>query len=90
MPSYAIEITVISIITTASIYLVLVRTANPRLFVNIYLLSIVMKLIFYSGLLLMVRIVAPHSLTPNAVLILFSYLLFTALEVGVLFAKVNR
>jgi hypothetical protein len=90
MPTYGLEIIVISVITTASIYMVLARTGNPRLFVNLYLLTIVMKLIFFSALLLMMRFIAPQSLTPNAVLILVAYILFTALEVGVLFAKVNR
>lgn len=90
MPTYALQITIISVITTASIYMVLARTAKPQLFVNLYLLTIVMKLIFYSALLLMMRLISPQSLEPNAILILAAYLLFTFLEVGVLFAKVNR
>lgn len=90
MPSFAVEITVISIMTAASIYMVLARTKDPRLFVNIYLLSIVMKLIFYSALLLIIRFIAVKTLMPNAVFLMVAYLVFTTLEVAVLFRKVNR
>ena len=90
MPSSAILITVISIITTATIYTVLVKIANPQAFVNVYLLTIVMKIGFYLALLLIIRFIDPPSLIPNALFLVASYLLFTALEVGVLFAKVNR
>jgi len=90
MPSFAMEITAINIITTAFIYRVLARTSEPRLFANIYLLTIVMKLIFYSALLLILRFMAPKTLMPNAVFLLVAYLVFTTLEVAVLFRKVNR
>ena len=90
MPSSAILITAISIITTASIYTVLVKTANPQAFVNVYLLTIVMKIGFYLALLVIIRFIDPQSLTPNALFLIAAYLLFTTLEVGVLFANVNR
>jgi hypothetical protein len=90
MPAYSIEIIIVSVITTASIYLVLAKTSDPRMFMNLYLLTIVMKLIFYSALLLIIRVISPQTLMLNAVFLLAAYLLFTALEVAVLFAKVNR
>jgi hypothetical protein len=90
MPVFALEITLVSVVVTASIYMVLARTVNPRLFVNIYLLTIVMKLIFYSAMLLIIRFIALKSLMPNAVFLLVAYLVFTTLEVAVLFRKVNR
>jgi hypothetical protein len=90
MPNFAVEVTVVSILVTVSIYKVLARTSDPRLFTNIYLLTIVMKLIFYSALLLIIRFIAPESLMPNALFLMVAYLLFTVLEVAVLFRKVNR
>jgi hypothetical protein len=90
MPSSALLITTISIITTVSIYTVLAKTANPQTFVNVYLLTIVMKIGFYLALLVIIRFIDPQSLTTNALFLVVAYLLFTALEVGVLFAKVNR
>lgn len=90
MPSSAMLITAISIITTAAIYTVLAKTANPQAFVNVYLLTIVMKIGFYLALLLIIRFIDPQSLIPNALFLVAAYLLFTALEVGVLFAKVTR
>jgi hypothetical protein len=90
MPTSALLITAISIITTTTIYTVLVKTANPQAFINVYLLTIVMKLGFYLALLLIIRFIDPQSLTPNALFLVAAYLLFTVLEVGVLFAKVNQ
>jgi hypothetical protein len=90
MPSFSVLITAISIVITVSIYTVLAKTANPQAFVNVYLLTIVMKLGFYLALLLIIRFVDSQSLIPNALFLMAAYLLFTALEVGVLFAKVNR
>ncbi len=63
---------------------------EPRMFVNSYLLSIVLKLIFFSSFLLVVRLTNPPSLTPNAVLVLCCYFAFTILEVTALFRKVGR
>lgn len=90
MPSFSILITATSIVTTVSIYAVLAKTANPQAFVNLYLLSIVMKLGLYLALLLIIRFIDPQSLIPNALFLMATYLLFTVLEVGFLFAKVNR
>lgn len=90
MPSFSGLIIAINVITTASIYWVLTRASEPRVFTNIYLFSIVMKLIFYSALLLIIRFMAPQTLMPNAVLLMGAYLTFTVLEVAFLFRKVNR
>jgi hypothetical protein len=90
MPSSAILIISISIVITAAIYTILTKTANPQSFVNVYLLTIVMKMGFYLALLVVIRFLDPLSLFPNALFLVVAYLLFTALEVGVLFVKVNR
>jgi hypothetical protein len=89
-PSLTVEIIIVNVLITSGIYGWLSRTHAPPLFVNSYLLSIVMKLIFYSFLLLMLRLTSPQTLYANAVLVLACYFIFTILEVAVLFLKVGR
>ena len=89
-PSLLLELIVINVLVTFIIYRWLFKLQNPQLFVNGYLLSIVVKLIFYSGLLLTVRIISPQALLANAILVLACYIIFTVLEVAVLFLKVRR
>lgn len=89
-PSLLLELLIINVLVTFVIYRWLFKLQNPQLFVNGYLLSIVVKLIFYSGLLLTIRITSPQALLANAVLVLACYIIFTILEVAVLFLKVGR
>jgi hypothetical protein len=88
-PSLLTEIIVVNVLATAILYRWLVKIQETPLFINSYLLSIVLKLILYSGLLLTIRIVSPQTLNPNAILLLVCYTLFTLLEVTVLFMKVG-
>lgn len=89
-PSLALEIIAINIVITAGLYFWLSRTKDAGAFINSYLLSIVLKIGFYSFFLILVLIVSPKNLEPNAILILVCYFIFTFLEVAVLFNKVNR
>lgn len=89
-PTLTVLIIVINVLVTSGIYRWLFSTISPPLFVNSYLLSIVMKLIFFSFFLLILRLAIPHTLLANAVLLLVCYFTFTILEVWVLFIKVGR
>jgi hypothetical protein len=89
-PTLLAELITINVLMTFVIYRWLSKLQNPQTFVNAYLFSIVVKLIFYTGLLLTIRIISPKVLTANAVLVLACYIIFTALEVAVLFLKVGR
>jgi hypothetical protein len=89
-PTFLLGLVIINVLVTFAIYRWLFKLQNPQLFVNGYLLSIAVKLIFYSGLLLAIRIISPQALQANAVLVLACYIIFTILEVVVLFLKVGR
>ena len=89
-PSLLVEIIALNVLVTFVLYRWLLKVQGTKLFINSYLMSIVSKLIFYSGLVLTIRIVSPQSLSPNAILLLVCYTLFTILEVTVLFLKVGR
>lgn len=90
VPSMTIEMIIINVLVTALIYTWLFKVTTPDRFVNSYLLSIVLKLLFYTALLLGIRLIAPTTLVANAVLVMVCYFIFTVLEVSVLFLKVNR
>ena len=89
-PSFTFEIIMINVIVTSGIYWWLSDSKPAQLFTSSYLLSIVMKLIFFSTLLLLIRIVFPESLRPNVILLLICYVVFTGHEVISLFRKVNQ
>ena len=89
-PSLTNESIMVTVVVTSAIYFWLSRIKVAGAFVNSYLLSIVLKLGFFSLLLVLVRLVSPPSLTANAILILSCYFVFTFLEVVVLFVKVNK
>ena len=89
-PTLLMEIIGLNVLVTFILYRWLLKIHGTHLFINSYLMSIVLKLIFYSGLLLTVRIISPQSLYPNALLLMGCYTVFTILEVTVLFLKVGR
>ena len=89
-PSLFKEIILLNVLVTFFIYRLLFKISSPQVFVNAYLTSIVVKLLFYSGLLLTIRLVLPQALNPNAILILVCYLIFTAAEVTFLFLKAGK
>ena len=88
-PTLLPEIVLLNVVVTFILYRWLIRM-GAQTFINGYLLSIVLKLIFYFGVLLTVRILSPQSLTANAILLMVCYAIFTILEVAILFLKVGR
>lgn len=89
-PTRFVEITVITLITSAYLYRMLFKMTRPQVFVNVYLATIAMKLVFFSVLLFVFRFLEQETLVPNAVFLLVAYIIFTALEVMTLFKKVSR
>jgi hypothetical protein len=89
-PTLTNEIIAVNVVVTSAIYFWLSRIKVAGNFINSYLLSIVLKLGFFSLFLVLVRLASPQSLSPNAILILSCYFVFTFLEVIVLFVKVNK
>ena len=89
-PTRSNEIAVITMITSAYLYRMLANMTRPQVFVNVYLATVAMKLVFFSVLLFVLRFLEPETLVPNAIFMLVAYVIFTTLEVVVLFKKVNR
>ncbi|NJN40873.1 MAG: hypothetical protein HC811_00100 [Flammeovirgaceae bacterium] len=62
---------------------------NPARFTNEYLLSIVLKLIVFGGLILVFIFIDRNGAVKNALLFIICYGAFTTLEVSLLFRKLR-
>ena len=90
MPTLTFEVIALAALITFVLYRWLSRIQGGSLFINGYLGSIVIKLLFFAGLLLTLRIIIPLDFRENAILILVAYVTFTILEVVVLFNQTGR
>jgi hypothetical protein len=88
-PSFTFEIILFLASSTGAIYYFLIRR-SPSTFTLSYLLSIVLKMLCGSLLILLVIFKDRQGSVGNALLFVVAYLLFTGLEVGFLFHRVNR
>lgn len=64
-------------------------SVHPQSFVKIYLGMTVLRILFFGVFIFMVIKIDPFGARQNAILFLLSYLLFTVLEVIVLFRKID-
>ncbi len=88
-PSYGVEIiSVLALITMAVFYLLQrIQKADPQRVVHFYLLTIVIKMGVGSAFILIVIFVDIANAKLNAAFFLFSYIFYTALEIGFLVKK---
>ncbi len=89
-PSYGYEIIFFLGISTAVIFRFLIRPSLAPYFTQAYLLSIALKMLGYGAFILVIIFKDRSGAFGNALLFIVSYLLFTALEVGFLFVRINR
>ena len=91
IPSFFYQTIVLLFLGTAGIYyyLVDIQGRGPRYFVQLYLLTLVVKLVAYGGYILFVLWKRPGQGSENAGVFMVAYMLFTALEIGFLYQKVR-
>ena len=89
-PSYTLAIIFSLAVSTFLIYYFLFKRSRDAAFTQYYLLSIVLKMLGYGTFVLVIIFTDRAGATGNAVLFLVSYLLFTVLEIGFLFTKIDR
>ena len=89
MPSFSLEILLTLFMTTSVIFWFLSRPASAPSFTARYLLSIVCKMLLCGIFVLILIFRDKAGANANAALFIIAYLLFTALEVGFLFKKIN-
>jgi hypothetical protein len=89
-PSYALEIVSFLGISMVTIFYFLNKRSDSSSFTQAYLLSIFLKMLLYSGVILFIILKDRTGAVGNVILFLVCYVLFTALEVGFLFKAVNK
>lgn len=89
LPGFLYETTWLVAIFTTVIFIYLYRLARPSLFVQLYLTSMVVKLISYLGYNLVMVLEEPSGAMTNVVYFLFVYTAFTVVEIGFLYRKIR-
>lgn len=91
LPSFFKEIVIFLGISTIGLYRLITNRigSNPSDFVKIYLGVTVLRILFFGGFIFVIIKLDPDGAIENTVLFLVCYFLFTILEVGVLFRKIN-
>ncbi len=89
IPSYLYETTLFVIFTTALISIYLYRSDNASFFVQLYFLSIVLKLLAYFAYNLIMILDDRRGAAINVMYFLLAYFIFTAVEIGFLYTKIS-
>lgn len=90
LPSFLYGTIGLLYVVTAAIYAYLVRINKPGDFLQLYLLTMVAKLVVFFLYNLVMVFSDPTLALENVVLFLVTYFLFTALEVAFLYRKIGR
>jgi predicted membrane channel-forming protein YqfA (hemolysin III family) len=89
LPSFLYETTWLVAIFTAVIFVYLYRSSKSGYFVQLYLLSMVVKLLAcFAYNLIMITADRPGAIL-NVLYFLLVYVLFTAVEIGFLYRKIS-
>lgn len=88
-PSYFVEILLFVFLTTLILFSYLYRAAPGPHFVQLYLLTMVLKLLGYGAFGLIVILGDRAGAPANAVLFIVTYVAFTTLEVAFLYRKIR-
>lgn len=89
-PSFLYETTWLVALITSILFVYLYRLEKATYFVQLYLLSMVAKLIAYLVYNTIIVLEEPGNAVANVVYFLIVYLVFTALEIGFLYRKISR
>lgn len=90
-PTALFQIVIFLFVSTAGLFIYLLKTKRerPDFFVQFYLLTMAVKLIAYAGFMIFIILKDRDEARLNVITFLFTYLLFTALEIAFLYRKVN-
>lgn len=90
VPSFLYETAWLIALTTVILFLYLYRWGKPSLFVQLYLLSMAVKLIAYFGYNMVMVIDDRPGAAGNVLYFLVVYVLYTTLEIAFLYRRVSR
>jgi len=91
-PTFFYQTLIFLFVTTGGLYRFLLKTKleRPDYFVQLYLLTMVVKLIAYSVYLFIMVRSQPQDVAKNIVFFMAVYFVFTALEIAFLYRHINR
>lgn len=91
LPSFFYQTIILLFLGAAGIYyyLVDIKEEKPKYFVQLYMLTLFVKLIAYGAYILFVVWDVPDQAIENALLFMVTYAIFTGIEIGFLYRKVN-
>jgi hypothetical protein len=92
LPTYFYRTLIFLFVSTAGLYRFLLKTKQERsdYFVQLYLLTLAIKLMAYGVYMFIVIRSQPDQAVPNAVFFMAVYFIFTAIEISFLYRQVNR
>jgi hypothetical protein len=90
LPSFFYQILLFLVFATFVVFRYLYKVDKPDFFVQLYLLTMVVKFVAYGVFNLIVILEDRRGAAPNVVFFLINYLLFTALEVVFLYRKISH
>ena len=89
-PSFLYETAWLVAIITAVIFVYLYRSRSASWFVQLYLLSMAVKLLAYFAYNLVMILEDRQGAVPNVLYFLALYFVFTAVEIAFLYPKISR
>lgn len=90
VPSFGYPTLFFLAFSTTLIIKYLYRQKDSTMFVQLFLLLMVVKLVAFFAYLIAIAILAQETLIENAVFFLICYLFYTVLEIGFLYRQVNE
>ena len=89
LPSFLYETTFLVLVITLVIFAYLYHSKRPSFFVQLYLLSMAVKLIAYFAYTLIMILEDRPGAIMNVLYFLIIYILFTAIEITFLYKKIS-
>lgn len=89
LPSYFYQTLIFLIVTTIVIYRYLKRAEKPEFFVQLYLLTMAVKLLAYGAYNIVMIMDDKSGANKNVLFFMLLYVVFTALEIAFLYHKIS-
>ena len=92
IPSFFYQTLALVFLRTAGLYFYLldVKKNRPEYFVQVYIATLFAKILAYGAYILFVVWDDPFQAHQNALIFMVTYFVFTAVEIGFLYQKINR
>lgn len=84
-PDMPVLIVIMNTLLAFGLYAFLSRPTEPAVFMNLFLMTLVVKMLFAVGFMVVLAFLSPDHLEGNVVFSFICYLLFTFLETVILF-----